>query len=149
MKTIRIILVLTMMVISSVCLSAQKQINDVLKKIEMEKDVRVTYIEKRDTKSKKVYIKSKVISFQDEKFAEELIKAIEASRENSVSFESINERMRKILFASEDNTDIYEILFQEKTFKKELKYKKPRYKYSITIRKVGFKACNGSFPEWE
>lgn len=149
MKTIRIILVLTMMVISSVCLSAQKQINDVLKKIEMEKDVRVTYIEKRDTKSKKVYIKSKVISFQDEKFAEELIKAIEASRENSVSFESINERMRKILFASEDNTDIYEILFQEKTFKKELKYKKSRYKYSITIRKVGFKACNGSFPEWE
>ena len=66
-----------------------------------------------------------------------------------MSFESINERMRKILFASEDNTDIYEILFQEKTFKKELKYKKSRYKYSITIRKVGFKACNGSFPEWE
>ncbi len=141
MNVFRLILILSMIAITS-CMSAQRQINDVIRKIESEKQAKVVYSEKRGPKSHKVYKIAETISFQSDELAKQLLNAINAERKNSVSYEIINNNNTYIIkFQNENKIDKYEILFKKR--------RSGIYKYFISLKKEGHKACDGSYPEWE
>lgn len=72
--------------ISAVALAAQAQskIDNLIEKLEKKNDVETTYTERR-TPSRQLYKVSKIMTFRDNGYYNQLVKAFEDERENSVS----------------------------------------------------------------
>lgn len=82
MKNIIILLILSA---CSIVAAAQDRINRVIKSIEHNQDVEMTYTERRTPKNHKVCRITKVLNFYSPKYYEKLVKAFEDERENTVS----------------------------------------------------------------
>ncbi|MDE6854470.1 MAG: DUF5024 domain-containing protein [Muribaculaceae bacterium] len=82
MKNIIILLIITVCGISA---AAQARIDRVVKSIEHNKDVEMTYSERRTPKRHKICRITKVLSFNSTKYYDKLVNAFEGERENTVS----------------------------------------------------------------
>lgn len=117
---------------------AQEKINTVVNEIEKNNTTKVIYSEKRNPQNKKVYKISKHITFYDKELKEKLQKAISEERENSESY--------KVL------TNCVIIKFSDNLGENTLEigaFLNRQGGWSVMIKKQGYKACDGSYPEWE
>lgn len=138
MKVVKLIIFALMVSVASLNGVAQKKISHVVKEIEKEKTTKVIYSEKRDPQNKKVYKISKHVTFYNKNLREKLLEAISAERENSVSY--------KVL------TNCVIIKFSDGTGENTLEigaFLSRKDNWSIMIKKTGYKACDGSFPDWD
>lgn len=94
--------------------SAQSIINDVVRSIENRKDVDyVTYTEKRNPSSRKVYESTKIMVITSEKDSKKLIDAFMDSRSSSYSFEIAGQgKYYKIEFSRNGETSVYTLVKQ-------------------------------------
>ena len=87
MKIYRIILILLLAIVPSVCL-AQTSLVKVLDSLEDSDKVRdVIYQEKRDPKTRKIYECKRIFTFTDQKLARRIIDAFKKERPNSVNYQ--------------------------------------------------------------
>ena len=117
---------------------AQEKISAVVKEIEKKNTTKVIYSEKRDPQNKKVYKISKHITFYDKELKEKLQKAISEDRENSTSYKVLT---NCVIIKFSDNTG--ENTLEIGTFLNR------QAGWSIMIKKQGYKACDGSYSDWE
>lgn len=138
MNVVKLIIFALMVSVVSLNGVAQKKISHAVKDIEKEKTTRVIYSEKRDPKNKKVYKINKHVTFYDKDLKEKLLEAFSAERENSVSYKVLsNCIIIKFSDGSGENTLEIGAFLNRKD------------NWSIMIKKTGYKACDGSFPDWE
>lgn len=110
--------------------SAQASINDVVRKIENRKDVDyVTYTEKRNPSSRRVYESTKIIVITSETDSKKLIQAFMDSRQSSYSFEIGGQgKYYKIEFSRNGETSIYTLVKQRNRWLLTIKINNSRYK---------------------
>lgn len=137
MRGIKSLMVTFILCFASVNAMAQSKINNVVKEIEKVKTTKVIYTEKRNLQNKKIYKISKHITFYDKTHKEKLQKTILEERVNAVSYMEL--------------TNCVVIKFADKSGENTLEigaFLNRQGGWSIMIKKSGYKACDGSIPEW-
>lgn len=147
MKSIIITLALSFI---SICnISAQSKIDAVVSKYE-NKIQNITFSEKRNPKTKKVYKSTRFLVINDENIAKELTKAFNEERENAIEFNSVanDGQIIHIVFV-EDNAKLEYSLISHKagngniwhlSIEKTIAANKPERSYDFQILdKLGYK----------
>lgn len=140
MKTIISTIILSLLSIFS--LSSQSKIDAVVAKYE-NKIQNITFSEKRNPKTKKVYKSTRFLVINDENIANELNKAINEERENAIEFNSVynNGTIMNIVF-KENETKLEYSLITHKTengniwhlsIEKTISANRPAHSYNLEI----------------
>lgn len=105
-----------MMIGISLSASAQARIDRVIERLEELDGVSVTYTEKRNPKTKKIYKSSKVITFSDASMAKQLMEAMKQERENAIEISQVNKSINMLKFGDNDTYTRYTLMNDGKSW---------------------------------
>lgn len=105
-----------MMIGISLSASAQARIDRVIERLEELDGVSVTYTEKRNPKTKKIYKSSKVITFSDASMAKQLMEAMKQERENAIEISQVNKSINMLKFGDNNTYTRYTLMKEGKSW---------------------------------
>ncbi len=110
----RVLLVIAFCFSVNIISSAQKSIDNLVNKYEKDSNVEVTYMENRDPQTKEIVYKTLALKGDDAKKGQELWKAFEAERGNSVNIVKEKKKSFIIKFLDKNGYSTYILTIEKR-----------------------------------